>query len=113
MLSAGDDRAAARFLWQQILRADQEWLRATARRSLMQLDALDLLDQLRAIVGRFPPAAGAEHSWEDLIRRGVLRGIPLDPSGTPFEIDPVTGDVRVSTKSPLYPMPARGRRLAS
>ncbi len=38
---------------------------------------------------------------------GVLRGIPLDPAGTPFEIDPVTGEVSVSERSTLHPMPDR------
>jgi hypothetical protein len=105
MLSAGNDRAAARFLWSQMLGSDQEWLRRNAERNLMQLDAMDAIDQLKAVVRRFPPPSGEQHSWQGLIQRGVLRGIPADPAGIPFVIDPVTGDVSVDTSSPLSPMP--------
>jgi len=104
MLTAGNDRQAARFLWQQVLRSEEAWLRLTAERSLLQLDALDAIDQLEAIERR-SQSPGEPHSWEALVRRGVLGTVPLDPTGTPFEIDPVSGKVTVSAKSALYPMP--------
>jgi tetratricopeptide (TPR) repeat protein len=107
VLVAGNDRTSARFLWNQILQSEEEWLRKTAERSLKQLDALDAIDQLQAIVMRFPPPPGGQYSWQALARRGILRGIPLDPTGTPFEIDPVTGAVSVSGRSTLSPMPER------
>jgi hypothetical protein len=106
MLAAGNDRASARLLWTQILDADQEWLRRTAIRSLQQLDALDGIDQLEGILRRFPPAPGTPFSWVDLWKRGVLNGVPLDPAGTPFELDSATGKVSVSKASPLWPMPS-------
>ncbi len=105
MLGAGGDRKAARFLWMQMQQADEEWLRHNATRSLLQLDAMDAIDQLQPIVQRFPPEAGQLYSWEHLVRRRVLRGIPLDPAGTPFEIDPATGAVSVARASSLSPMP--------
>jgi hypothetical protein len=40
MLTAGEERKAARTVWGQILQSDQEWLRRTAERNLLQLDAL-------------------------------------------------------------------------
>jgi tetratricopeptide (TPR) repeat protein len=107
ILSAGNDRASARFLWNQILQSDQDWLKRTADRSLKQLDSLDAIDQLQAIVNRFPPPPGGQYSWQALARRGVLGGIPLDPTGIPFEVDPVTGTVSVSERSTLFPMPER------
>ena len=107
MLIQGGDRASARFLLQQILQSEEQWLRQAATRGLRQLDALDAIDQLRVIVQRFPPPAGERYSWQWLNRRGVLRGIPTDDTGTPFELDPVTGDVTVSPRSELSPMPAR------
>lgn len=88
MLSQGSDRTSARFLWQQMLTADQEWLRKRAERALLQLDALDQLDVIN-----------------ELLRTRRLRGLPLDPTGTPYEIDPATGRARVSDKSALFPMP--------
>lgn len=105
MLTKGDDRASARFLWQQILQSDQEWLRTNAQRSLAQLDALDQMDELRRRVTAAGKPPGQPYSWSALVRAGQLRGLPLDPAGTPFEIDPLTGTVRLSASSPLYPLP--------
>jgi tetratricopeptide (TPR) repeat protein len=107
MLTQGGDRASARFLWQQILRAQESWLQQTARRGLAQLDALDQIDQLQAIVRAWPPAPGGRYSWQDFVRRGVLGEVPLDPSGTPYDLDPGSGTVAVSSASKLFPMPKR------
>jgi hypothetical protein len=105
MLNAGGDRASARLLWGNLLQGDQEWLRRTAARRLRQLDALDAIDQLQQIVSQSPPSPGERYSWELLIRRRVLRGIPVDPAGAPFQIDPSTGLVDVAPDSELQPMP--------
>ena len=107
MLIQGGDRTSARFLLQQILLSEEQWLRQAATRGLHQLDALDAIDQLRVVVQRYPPPAGERYSWQWLNRRGVMPGIPVDPAGEPFEIDPVTGDVTVSARSELSPMPAK------
>ncbi len=109
MLIQGGDRASARFLLRQILQSEEQWLRRAAARSLMQLDALDAIDQLRALVQRHPPPAGERYSWQWLNRGGVVQGIPIDPAGAPFDLDPVTGDITVSTRSELSPMPAGSR----
>lgn len=111
MLARGQDRTAARFLWQQIARSEEPWLRRSAERALVQLQALDQIDQLESLANRFPPASGERYSWLLLIDKRVLSRAPVDPSGTPYEIDPATGRVRVSEASPLYPMPEEPRRL--
>ena len=111
MLVHGNDRAAARFLWQQIAKSEEPWLRRNAERSLLQLQALDQIDQLEAVVRRFPPADGERYSWYDLLRHKILIREPVDPLGAPYLIDPVTGRVRVSEQSPLFPMPDEPRRL--
>lgn len=105
MLVKGQDRGSARVMWRQMLNADQEWLRATAERSLLQLDALDAIDVLGAAVRRAALAEGERYSWTTLVRRGILRGVPLDPTGTPFDIHPGTGEVTLSTRSALHPLP--------
>jgi len=105
MLGAGGDRKSARFLWMQMQQAEEEWLRHNAARSLLQLDAMDAIDQLQPVVHRFPPPAGEPYSWEILVRRRVLRGIPLDPGGTPYAIDSATGVIAVARTSSLSPMP--------
>ena len=110
MLIEGGDRASARFLLQQILKSEEAWLQRMATRGLMQVDALDGIDHIQPYVRRYPPPEGTPYSWEWLIRSGVFRDVPPDPSGTPFELDPKTGEVRVSRESELYPMPTRKQR---
>jgi len=106
MLTQGADRTSARFIWRQMLDADQEWLRNRARRGLQQIDALDQIDQLERIVDSVPHRAGEQYSWLQLIRAGALRGVPLDPSRTPYVIDPASGRVTISDQSSLFPLPA-------
>jgi tetratricopeptide (TPR) repeat protein len=107
MLAQGGDRAASRFLWEQMrASADQEWLRSLADHRLEQLQAMDQIDRLQQIVTEFdrrsPPA---RLSWERLVRARVLRGVPADPTGVPYLIDPIRGTVRLSPQSTLYPLP--------
>ena len=106
MLTQGADRTSARFIWRQMLAADQEWLRKRAQRGLQQIDALDQIDQLEQIVGSIPHHTGEPYSWQEVVRAGRLRGIPLDPSRTPYVIDPESGRVTVSDQSALFPMPS-------
>jgi hypothetical protein len=88
-----------------MLQSDQDWLRKNAERSLAQLDALDQIDELNRRVEAMGKPEGQPYSWEAVVRAGRLRGIPPDPAGTPFEIDPVTGRARLSSSSPLFPLP--------
>ena len=105
MLVQGSDRASARFLWQQMLGADQEWLRRRAQHALQQLDALDQIDRLNAVVAATPTRPGEPYTWAWLARARGFSGVPADPSGTAYELDPVTGKVSVAESSLLYPLP--------
>jgi tetratricopeptide (TPR) repeat protein len=104
-LTQGGDRQSSRQMWTALRdSADNDWLRADAQRRLVQLDALDQIDQLQAIVNQVAarqstPVTG----WSELVGR-VLRGVPLDPTGRPYEID-AAGRVRLSRASPLWPLP--------
>src|SRR3954462_13734788 len=111
MLVQGNDRASARFLWQQIAKSEEPWLRRSAQRSLLQLQALDQIDQLESVIRRFPPAAGVQHSCAGLVKRRVLIRQPVDLAGAPYVIDPETGHVRVADQYPLFPIPGAPRRL--
>jgi len=106
-LAQGGDRQSSRRLWQSMREsADNEWLRNNAALRLAQLDALDAIDQLTAIVAGFKArAATTPLSWEALVRARLLRGIPLDPSGAPYALDAQTGTVTLSPASPLNPLP--------
>ena len=106
MLTETSDRTAARYLWRQILEADEDWLRKRAERGLLQLDALDQIDRWSAVVASAPRGAGEPYSWAALVRAGRLDRIPVDPGGTPYVMDPATGRITVSEASSLFPMPA-------
>lgn len=106
-VAQGGDRRSSRLLWQSLLAgADNDWLRNNASWRLQQLDALDQIDELQAIVrvcasrtGSFPA------SLEALARAGYLRSTPVDPAGTPYAVDPQTGVVSLGAGSPLAPLP--------
>ena len=106
-LVRGGDRRTSRTLWEQILAgSDEGWLQAAARFRLRQLDALDQIDALEQVTRAYEQKTGAPpQQWEDLRRAGVLRGIPLDPEGVPYELNPWWGDVTLSPASPLWPLP--------
>jgi hypothetical protein len=101
------DRASSRQLLRQMYEsAEVDWLRGNAERGLRQLDALDLIDQLEALIAKVEAQDGRRPSdWQDLIARRLVRGVPMDPAGVPFVLDPATGRVHVARESPLWPMP--------
>ena len=109
MLAEGKDRASARYVWTQLLRHEEDWVRKRAERALVQLDAMDQMDALATTLGEHPRPPGG-YSWLSLARAGVFRGIPVDPTGTPYDLDPVTGKIAVARNSPLWPMPRGLRR---
>ena len=107
MLTRGGDRQASRALWTQIGQNEEsDWLRKTAQLRLAQLDALDQIDVLRRLVDDFTTRTGQRaESWEHLTAAGAVGGLPLDPTGTPYTIDPDTGDIGVAADSELWPLP--------
>ena len=108
MLAKGGDRQSSRFLWRNIYESatDNDWLKQNAQLRLLQLDALDQIDQLHAVVREYQRRSGKlPESWRELVAAGLLRGQPLDPTDTPYVLDSSTGAVKVSEKSKLFPLP--------
>jgi hypothetical protein len=105
-LAVGGDRQSSRVMWEAIRQsADNDWLRQDAERRLLQLQALDVIDQLQARVGEFAHRAGRSPAdWAEVIRAGLLRSVPLDPAGTPYDLAP-GGRVQLSERSALFPLP--------
>jgi hypothetical protein len=105
-LTQGGDRRSSRQMWAAILQsAEIDWLRHDAERHLTQLRALDDIDRLQQAVERFSRRTGQRPTgWPSLIRAGVVPGVALDPSGTPYELGS-DGTVRLSQTSPLWPLP--------
>ena len=106
-LAEGGRRDASRQLWQQIAQSDEKWLRESAEHRLTQLDAMDAIDALQARVTAFERAnPGRAPTWDAVRAARLVGGVPLDPTGTPYVIDPA-GRVTVSTASPLFPLPGQ------
>ena len=112
-LAQGGNRATSRTLWNEIARnADADWLRDQASLRLRQLDAMDGIDVIERAVAQYRARTGAlPASWADMIRAGLLRGIPADPTGMPFVLDAATGRVALDSKSSLNPLPTREHPL--
>jgi tetratricopeptide (TPR) repeat protein len=106
-LAKGGDRAGARKLWTELYAtADVAWLRRAAENRLQQLQAMDELDAIGAIAGRFIARTGrAPMAWSDLIAAGLLPAVPVDPAGVPYVLEPGVG-LTVSPTSPLHPLPS-------
>lgn len=106
-LAQGGNRASSRRLWQEVYDgADVDWLRAQAELRLTQLEAMDQMDQLRAAASDYEARFGVPlRSWEDLVRAGYLRGVPVDPAGYPFHLDAERAQITLASDSSLNPLP--------
>ena len=103
----GGDRNTARQLWSALgAGTEDKWLRNEAARRLRQLDALDAIDGISRVVAAYKARTGGlPRTWTDLIRAGLLPGIPADPDGRPMQLNPYSGIVTLDPQSPLNPLP--------
>ena len=86
--------------------SDTAWLKSNAEFRLMQLDAMDVLDRLNALAQRYADREGrVAQSWQTLGPALGLRGVPVDPTGVPFVINPTTGRISLGSESRLLPLP--------
>jgi hypothetical protein len=107
MMSGANRGAARTWLTEMRQSASEAWVRQIAERRLAQLQAMDDIDALRALVPRYQAIAHANPAgWQDFIRAGLLRAVPVDPSGAPYEYFPASGMVRLHPSSALAPLPA-------
>jgi tetratricopeptide (TPR) repeat protein len=106
----GGSRETSRQIWHQLLDTADEWQRTHAAFRLQQLDALDQIDALESAVARYEAQRGGAlpSSWADLMANGALAGLPLDPAGHPYQLNPNWGRVTLDPGSPLNPLPVLG-----
>ena len=105
-LAQGGDRQSSRQLWQQLGDSDLDWLHSTAKHRLMQIDAMDMVDELNRVVQRVTVREGRPpRDFPEVIARERLRGWPVDATGVPFEFGARTGRLDVARKSRLWPLP--------
>ena len=104
--ASGGDRQGAKQLLAELLTSEEPHLRQAAEHGLAQLRALDAIDALQGLVNRYRAHTGQlPQGWSDVVRVGLLRGLPADETGTPFTFDPETGRVGLSASSGLAPLP--------
>lgn len=105
-LAQGGDRQSSRLLWRNLGDSDIAWVRRNAQLRLDQLDAMDMVDELNRASQRFMTRAGRPpRDWRELVAGERLRGVPLDATGVPYELDPATGRIDVARGSRLWPLP--------
>jgi len=86
MLTAGGERETARHLWQMLYEnAETVQQRDNAALHLRQLDALDETEILKELVLDFRKRTGRyPDGWQELVDIGVLKSIPVDPTGAVY-----------------------------
>lgn len=106
-LTRGGDRETARHLWQILYQAaENDQMRNNARVHLQQLDALDHIDALNELVRKYRERSGRfPATWEELAAAGLLQGIPADPTGVAYVLNPREERVELAIRSTLAGLP--------
>jgi tetratricopeptide (TPR) repeat protein len=102
----GGDLRTARTMWYSIREtSDVDWLHRLSERSLMQLDAMEFMDELQGRIDQWMLRYGrVPANWQELVAARLVPDTPLDPSGEAYLLDD-TGTMSMSGKSSLLPLP--------
>lgn len=105
----GGDLQTSRLLWQNLLSSEERWVRVAAQRRLMQLDALEQIQQLQSLTSEYQRRRGSPPlTWNAMINAGLLRDVPRDPTGAEYWLDQASGAVTIDKASSLGPLPTEG-----
>lgn len=105
------------FLNEMRSQADSDQMRDVLDRSITEAQAASDLERLDGVIATYRQRHGVlPDSLAALVAAGLLRGVPPDPFGGRYEIDPASGKARSSTgrvplelhRSPLQERRARG-----
>src|SRR5262249_25003848 len=100
------DRQGARTMLKELRGSEERYVRAAADRGLVQLDALDQIDELNRRVSVFFARTHAyPANLVELMRAYGFNGAPGDPARVPYAYDATTHVVSLSPQSPLNPLP--------
>lgn len=86
----GGNRETSRFLWTEIYQSTEDaMIRQNARMHLHTLRALDDRDELEKRTAAFREQTGRwPESFAEMISQGLLQGVPVDPEGYPYQLQP-------------------------
>ena len=109
LMTRGGDLQASRLLWQNLLSSEERWMRTAAERRLTQLDAIEQIQQLQSLTSEYQRRHGnPPPTWDAMIKAGLLRGLPTDPTGVGYVLDQESGNVTIDRASSLGPLPTEG-----
>ncbi len=85
----GGETRTAQMLWTSVYETTRDpQIRDNAKSHLVSITADQQCEELERIVEAYRLKTGRNPSgFIDLIRAGILRGIPLDPTGTEYQLD--------------------------
>jgi hypothetical protein len=88
MAQNSGDRNTARTLWRAMYEStDDQNVKRNALKRMLCLQTDEEVDVLEGLVLKYKQITGSPaNSWSDLVRAGILRGVPLDPVGNTFEL---------------------------
>jgi hypothetical protein len=100
MAEKGEDAETAAYLWKTIYDTTSDnMIKDNAAKHLISLRAEADMDELERRTKAYRERFGANPSdWSDLMRAGLLRGVPMDPNGVPYKLQP-NGTVQVEDPS--------------
>jgi len=89
MAEHGGDPSTAKLLWTKIYEStEDELIKANAAKHLRAMKANEDLSFLDQLVGAYQQRRGhLPQSWNEMVAAGYLRGVPVDPSGTPYRLE--------------------------
>jgi HEAT repeat protein len=107
-MASGGDRPSARRMLSELLTSSEQYIRQTAQRDLLKLDALDTIDRLNVVLEEFNQKNGRYPTdLDELVRARVLASLPVDPTGEPFAYDPITHAISLSPTSKIGALPKK------
>ncbi len=102
MAERGGEVETARLLWTTTYESTQDkQIRENAISHLRALQVDEVVPRLEEVIEQYSRRAGhVPQSWAELVRAGVLPGVPLDPLGHPYKLVP-GGRVQVAVPDDL------------
>ncbi len=100
MAEKGEDAETAIYLWKTIYDTTSDnMIKDNAAKHLISLRAEADMAELERRTQAYRERFGANPAdWSELVRAGLLRGIPMDPNGVPYKLQP-NGAVQVEDPS--------------